>query len=47
MKKIADKRHAMLKRVLPTLIRIAAPKSIAEVNAVRQAKLLHRYLAKS
>ncbi|MBO7285461.1 MAG: hypothetical protein J6U69_02570 [Alistipes sp.] len=47
MKRIANNRHAMLKRVLPILIKIATPQSVAEANAVRQAKLLQRYLAKS
>ncbi|MBR4843537.1 MAG: hypothetical protein IKV06_01330 [Alistipes sp.] len=47
MKRIANNRHATLKRVLPILIKIATPQSVAEANAVRQAKLLQRYLAKS
>lgn len=47
MKRIANDRHAMLKRVLPILIKIAKPENVAEANAVRQAKRLSRYLAKS
>ena len=47
MKRIANDRHATLKRVLPILIKIAAPQSTAEANAVREAKRMVRYLAKS
>ncbi len=47
MKKLANNRHASLKKVLPLLIAMAQPQSTKEANAVREAKRLVRYLTKN